>query len=273
MDPDELADALDARAPQQPQGGDNDMSWDGRTATNPQTGERIIWRGNRRTGSFRALNYENADPQSRERVQNVDNLYSIGSRTLPQARQFMQQNFEAPTGGIQNTLPPGFRRSIAAAVRPQMFSDADAQAALSNQMVGSNWQPGTTGMMNTATEMAQVRSRFPSPEAQGPANMQTYLNMVEEVAVQGAAVRSMRQWLQNRPNLEGWEQSFAAEQRQVRQRARAAAQREMSDMQRPGSSTGRMVGQSARPRPGHVEDGYRFRGGDPGDRRNWERVR
>lgn len=232
MDEDELAAALDARAPQaQPQGGDNDMSWDGRTATNPRTGERIVWRGNRRTGSFRALNYENADPQSRERVEAVDNLYSIGSRVLPQARQFMQQNFEAPTGGIQNTLPPGIRRSLGAAARPDMFSDADALAALSNQMVGSNWQPGMTGMMNSPTEMAQVRSRFPSPENQGPANMQTYLNMSEEVAVQGAAVRSMRQWLQRRPNLEGWEQSFAAEQRQVRARARAAAQREMYEYQ------------------------------------------
>lgn len=271
MEPDELAAALQANQPQAQQ--DDDYSWDGRTATNPRTGERIIWRGNRRTGRFVAMNYENADPQSRERVEAIQSRADIGQRTLGQARQFVRQNFESPTGGIQNTLPPGFRRSIAAAIRPEMFSDADELSALSNQMVGSNWQPGTSGMMNTATEMAQVRSRFPSPEAQGPANMETYLNMAEEVAVQRAAVASMRDWLRQRPNLDGWEQSFAAEQQQVRARARAAAQREMADFRRPGSSTGRMVGQLTRPRPGHVEDGYRFRGGDPGDRRNWERVR
>lgn len=223
MDPEELAAALAGNQQQ------DDHSWDGRTATNPRTGERIIWRGNRRTGRFVAMNYENADPQSRERVEAQQNMYTLGSRTLPQARQFVQQNFETPTGGLQNDADmPGWMRAL----RPGgVAAGADQMAAMSNRMVGSNWQPGTTGMFNTATEQQLVRSRYPSPEARGPANMETYLNMAEEIAVQGAAAESMREWLSQRPNLQGWEQSFAQTEQRVRQQARTAAQREMFEYQ------------------------------------------
>jgi hypothetical protein len=224
MDPEELAAALAGNQQQ------DDHSWDGRTATNPQTGERIIWRGNRRTGRFVAMNYETADPQSRERVEAIQNRADIGGRTLGQARQFVQRNFEAPTGGVQNALE-GIPRALGAAVRPNMFSQADQLSALSNQMIGSNWQPGTSTMMNTATEQEMIRRRYPSPSAQGPANMETYLNMAEEVAVQRAAANSMREWLSERPNLQGWEESFAQTEQRLRQQARAAAQREMFDYQ------------------------------------------
>lgn len=222
MDPEELAAALSGQ--QQAPSGTN---WDGRIAVNPQTGERVIYRiAPNGRGRFVALNSETADPQARERVEALQNRADIGSRTLGQAQRFVRQNFSTPTGGLQNTLE-GWPRSVAAAMRPNMFSQADQLAALSNQMIGSNWQPGTSTMMNTATEQEMIRRRYPSPSAQGPANMETYLNMAEEVAVQRAAVESMREWLRRRPNLDGWDTEFARGEGEIRRRARAAAQQEM----------------------------------------------
>jgi hypothetical protein len=282
---DELEDALANQ--QQPQPQQNGTNWDGRVAVNRQTGERLVYRMNATgRGRFVALNSENADPQSRERVEGLQNVTGVGERTLGQARNFVRQNFSAATGGLQNTLT-GDIRSLAAAVRPNMFSRADQLSGLSSQMVGSNWMPGTTGMMNTTSEMEQIRARYPSPTAQGPANMQTYLTMAEDVAVQRAALNSMREWLQRRPNLEGWEEDFTRREPQIRQRARASAETEMRESQgqlrpnlantlaRGGPAASRQTAPSAPSgglAPGTVQRGYRYRGGDPAKRENWEPV-
>lgn len=230
MDPDDLVEALAARSsPAQQQS--NGPNYDGRVAVNPQTGQRLVYRisqGGR--GRFVALNSETADAQSRERVEAIQGRADIGSRTLNQARSFVRRNFETRTGGLQNTLD-GPLRSLAASVRPNMFSDADELQALSNQMIGSNWQPGTSTMMNTATEQEMIRRRYPSPTAQGPANMTTYLNMAEEVAVQRAAVEAMRNWLTQRPNLDGFDADFARREAEIRRSARNAAIEEMRQYQ------------------------------------------
>lgn len=231
MDPDELAAAL---APPS----SNGTNWDGRIAVNPQTGERLVYRMNPAgRGRFVALNSETADPQARERVEALQNRADIGSRTLNQARDFVQRNFTTPTGGLQNTLE-GAERAIAGAFRPNMFARADELAALSNQMIGSNWQPGTSTMMNTAIEQEMIRRRYPSPTARGPANMQTYLNMAEEVAVQRAAVESMRAWLRTHTNLEGWDTEFARSEQDIRRRARAEASAGMRAYEQSGGNTG-----------------------------------
>lgn len=288
MDPEELA-AMQAQGAQQQQG----SNYDGRIAVNPQTGERVVYRisqGGR--GRFVALNSETADPQSRERVANLQNMVTIGQRTMPLARRFMERNFETPTGGIQNspTMNPALRATLAA-VRPNMFNAADELRGLSSQMVGSNWQPGTTGMFNTATEQEMIRQRFPAPTNLGRANMDVYLNMAEDVAAQQAALSSMRQWLSRHTNLDGWEEDFSRQEQGVRQRGRAQANREMGDYQRNRSGGQRQPqtdlrnanragpaqapapSRQAGPRAGEVQDGYRFRGGDPANPQNWERVR
>lgn len=295
MDPEEELAALQQQQPQQPQGGSN---YDGRIAVNPQTGERVIYRispGGR--GRFVALNSETADPQSRERVANLQNMVTIGQRTMPLAQRFVQRNFETQTGGIQNspTMNPSLRSALAT-VRPNMFNDADELRGLSSQMVGSNWQPGTTGMFNTATEQEMIRQRFPSPTNLGRANMDVYLNMAEDVAAQQAALTSMRQWLTRHANLDGWEQEFTRQEPGIRQRARHDAWQGMSDYSQRRNGTQRspiraapqqrapapqqrapapapVQSRQGGPRAGDVEDGYRFRGGDPSNPQNWERVR
>lgn len=250
MDPEELA-AMQAQGAQQQQG----SNYDGRIAVNPQTGERVVYRisqGGR--GRFVALNSETADPQSRERVANLQNMVTIGQRTMPLAQRFMQRNFDAPTGGIQNspTMNPALRATLAA-VRPNMFNAADELRGLSSQMVGSNWQPGTTGMFNTATEQEMIRQRFPAPTNLGRANMDVYLNMAEDVAAQQAALSSMRQWLTRHTNLDGWEEDFSRQEQSVRQRARAQANREMSDYQR-----NRPDAQRQPRRPANVPQNYQW---------------
>lgn len=243
MDPEEVAAALNP----QPQRG---ALYDGATATNPQTGERIVYRistGGR--GRWVGLSYETADPQSRERVENVQNMSNVGNRTLPLATRFVQRNLTAETGGIQNSPEvPNWVRAIMGVVRPNMINDADELRALSNQMVGANWQPGTTGMYNTASEMEMARQRYPAPTNRGPANMDVYLNMAEDVAVQREAAQAMREWLSRNTNLSGFDQDFAQREAEIRRRARSDALRSIRQAEfannNPGATAGADIGRT-----------------------------
>lgn len=209
--------------------------YDGATATNRQTGQRIVYRispGGR--GRWVALSYETADPQARERVDTLTGRVQAGERTLDLGRRFMQGNFRHRTGGIQNDP------NLPEFLRPQ---GAQELSALSNQMVGANWVPGTSGMMNTATEQNMMRQRYPSPTNKGDVNDDVFMSMAEELAVQREAVADMQRWLARRPNLTGWEQDFARREPQIRQTARTGALRELQGMQSAarGGGSGREI--------------------------------
>lgn len=254
MDPEEVAAALSP----QPQRG---ALYDGATATNPQTGERIVYRistGGR--GRWVGLSYETADPQSRERVESVQNMSNVGNRTLPLATRFVQRNLNTETGGIQNAPEvPNWVRSIMGVVRPSMINEADELRAISNQMVGANWQPGTTGMYNTATEMEQARQRYPAPTNRGPANVDVYLNMAEDVAVQREAAQAMREWLSRNTNLQGFDQDFAQREPQIRSRARNQALETIRQTERanqnPGATAGADIGARIARQPAQAAPG------------------
>lgn len=216
MDEDELAAAL-AQA-QQPQ--DDGTNWDGRVAVNPRTGERLVYRMNAQgRGRFVALNADSAAPDARERVGELTTRAQTGRRTLGLARQFIDLNAEAATGGIQNDP------NIPEFIRP---GNAQRFQALSNQMVGSNWVPGTSGMMNTATEQNMMRLRYPSPTNRGPVNRDVYLQMAEDVGVQEAAVADMRRWLQRNPTLDGWDEHWSQIEARLRPQIRQRAARDFN---------------------------------------------
>lgn len=242
MDEDEIANAVAAQMPQQaPQGG---TSYDGRVAVNPATGERVVWRispGGR--GRFVALSADTADAPSRERVTNLQTQVNVGRNTLPQAQRFMERNFAIPTGGLQNSLS-GSLRAIASVPFGQQIADADQLNALSSQMVGSNWQPGTTGMMNTPSEMEQIRRRYPSPNNLGRANADVYGNLYEDMVAQREALADMRQWLSQHTNLNEWDAQWSQREPEVRQRARREAQQWLLQQQRErrgGGASGREI--------------------------------
>jgi hypothetical protein len=248
MDPDELAETFAAA---RGESADNN-TYDGRMAVLAD-GRRAVWRGNARTGRLVALSYETADPQSRERVEGVQSMANVGNRTLPLATRFVQRNLTAQTGGVQNDPEvPSWVRSTMGFFRPNMINDADQMRAISNQMVGANWQPGTTGMYNTATEQEMARQRYPAPTNRGPANVDVYLNMAEDIAVQRETAQAMRDWLSRNTNLDGFDQDFSRREAQVRARARNEALRTIRQTEfannNPGQTLGASIGPRAAPR-------------------------
>lgn len=251
MDPDELEAMLAQQAPAQEQSGTN---WDGRVAVNPRTGERVVYRMNAQgRGRFVALNSDTAAPAARERVGELTTRSQTGRRTLGLAREFVDLNAEARTGGVQNDP------NLPEFIRPD---NAQRFQALSNQMVGSNWQPGTSGMMNTAIEQNMMRLRYPSPTNKGRVNRDVYLQMAEDVGVQEAAVSDMRNWLRQNPTLDGWDEHWAQIEARLRPQIRARAVRDFNANLAPRGDGGRSNntargGQSAQRRQGGTEEWVR----------------
>lgn len=194
--------------------------WDGMTATNHQTGERLVYRINPSGhGRWVALNSAAAPQADRQRLTELTTRSQIGQRTLGLAREFEDLNATAATGGMQND--PGLPEWM----RPQ---NAQRFQALSNQMVGANWQPGTSGMMNTATEQNMMRGRYPSPTNRGPVNRDVFLQMSEDVGVQQAAVNDMRQWLTQHTTLDGWDEHWGQIESRLRPQIRRQAEQQFN---------------------------------------------
>src|SRR5689334_10274396 len=148
----------------------NSANWDGRVAVNPRTGQRLVYRVNPQGhGRFMALNYASADQSSRDRLTALTTRMSAGERTLAHARQFMDLNATAGTGGMQNDP------NLAEFVRSTFAPNAQRFQSLSRNMAQDNWQPGTSGMMNTAIEQNIATQRYPNPTFAGPVNRDIYL--------------------------------------------------------------------------------------------------
>jgi hypothetical protein len=191
--------------------------YDGATATNPQTGERVVYRISQGgKGRWQALSADTAVPEARERFTNLNNMAQMGMRTLRSSQRFIDINANADTGGIQNDP------NIPEFMRPP---NAQRLQSLSRQMVGANWQPGTSGMMNTATEQNMAAGRYPSPTNKEEVNRDLYFRQAEDAVTQQHAVADMRNWLSQHPTLDGWDEHWSAIEPRLRAQVRRDSQR------------------------------------------------
>lgn len=87
-------------------------------------------------------------------------------------------------------------------------------------------------------------------------------------AVDPMVVRDFEVWRQANPQYRSGEEALAA---YAAQRRSTGGGIHFIDPSMPGSMTITPPSLNA-PRPGEVMDGYRFKGGDPGDKANWERI-
>jgi len=217
MDPDELADALATAAPDLAPRQSDDSRWDGQTATNPRTGERIIYRispGGR--GRWVAMNSGNASQQDRETLQGEQGRLAVLNRLAPLSAEFNRLNRDEPTGswfqgdtgrGLLN-LNPFESRSRAR---------LDRMAGLESEFVRANIAPGTSGTANSVFEQELLREMTPNRAAVGPANSERMIGLHVERDLQAARVSEQERWLQSNPTLSGFAQHWQTREPQVRQ--------------------------------------------------------
>lgn len=221
------------------------------------------------SASVLAPEAQDAISAARSRVQQATGNASLG-------HQFLQHNSRQPSGGWVERLPLGMN-TIG---RP----DSQAMEGLTSQMLRSNIQPGTSGTMNSEKEMALALAQYPSLQTSGPVNRTRVLRLNIDRDIAAARLQALETYARQRGNVDGFEQTWAQTEPQLRAsiEARYAStngpidqQADQYGRQRPnpvGNGVGAFAARQL-PRPGTIEEGYRFRGGNPGDRNNWEPVR
>src|SRR5262245_48780632 len=127
--------------------------YEGQTATNPQTGEQIVYRNRR----WQSLTTAGATQQARQALSGEQGKLRTQQQTAEYADQFLQHNARRGTGGMAES--PHF---------PDWGQpDRQAMEGLSNAMVRANIQPGTASTMNSDAEARMARGQYPSVEVQG----------------------------------------------------------------------------------------------------------
>lgn len=179
--------------------------YEGQTATNPQTGEQLVYRQRR----WQTLNSSSANTQARTTLNAEQGKLRTAQQTAEYADQFLQHNARRTTGGLRDSdwVPD--------------WGDTDRQAmnGLSNAMLRANIQPGQSGTMNTAPEMEIARGIYPSTHAVGPTNQERALELHVQRDVQQARISAMEHWVAQRGSLDGFNDAWAKSEPTLRRQA------------------------------------------------------
>ena len=200
--------------------------YEGQTATNPQTGEQLVYRNRR----WQSLNSASAPTGTRATLTQEQGRLRTQQQTAEYADQFLEHNARRTTGGLRDSgwVPD--------------WGDTDRQAmnGLSDAMVRANIQPGTASTMNSDAEARMARGQYPSTEVVGPVNQQRALELHVQRDTQQARISAMEHWVARHGSLDGFNDAWAVAEPQVRaqatQRNRPLIYRDWTQPRAPGAS-------------------------------------
>ena len=151
--------------------------FEGATATNRQTGERIIFRG----GQWQPLTQQPYAPEVKTAIDHTQSNYQSAAGLVPKALEFQRVNQKTGTGG----LAPAFA-----------WANADLQNmdGLTAQMVRSQIQPGTSGAANSDKEQQLLKSTFPGINNFAEVNDQRVRDIKINRDVQLERLQALQDW-------------------------------------------------------------------------------
>lgn len=179
--------------------------YEGQTATNPQTGERIVYRNRR----WQSENSSSAPTQARAQLSQEQGRLRTMQQTAEYGDQFLEHNARRTTGGLRDS----------SWVPDWGDNDRQAMRGLSDAMVRANIQPGTASTMNSDAEARMARGQYPSTEVVGPINQQRVLEIHVQRDVQQARISAMEHWVAAHGSLDGFNDAWAAQEPQIRAQA------------------------------------------------------
>lgn len=191
-----------AQAPQpqaQPQARPQGSPYDGMTATNPQTRQRVVYRtGAGGRGQWVEISPENAPAEAREALENERQTLARLRETGRLADVFLEHNQQRGTGGLadQDWFPDWNQ------------PHRQAMEGVSAEMVRSNIRPGTAGTMNSNAEQILVQRQYPNVGTHSNVNVERVVRIRVARDMQVELVGAMEDWLRRNPSLAGFEQEW-----------------------------------------------------------------
>lgn len=218
-------------------------------------------------------------PEAQDAIGAARSSVQGAARNASLGHQFLQHNSRQSTGSILDRLPLGLNTLG----RP----DSQAMQGLTSQMLRANIQEGTSGTLNSVPEMNLALAQYPSPQTSGPINRTRVLRLNIERDVTQARLAALENYARQNGNIDGFEQAWAQSEPQLRASIQSRYEQTNGPVDQQfdpdtgrqrlnpnaGRGAGAAVARMAPPPPGTVQEGYRFRGGNPADRNNWEPVR
>lgn len=181
--------------------------YEGQTATNPQTGEQLVYRNRR----WQSQNSSSATNQARTTLNQEQGKLRTMQQTAEYADEFLDHNGRRTTGGLRDApwVPD--------------WGDVHRQAmtGLSDAMVRANIQPGTASTMNSDAEARMARGQYPSTQVVGPVNQQRALELHVQRDTQQARISAMEHWVARHGSLDGFNDAWAVTEPVIRRQAMA----------------------------------------------------
>ncbi len=185
--------------------------YEGQTATNHETGERLVYRGGKwfpLTGGGSSAPVSSGTEQDRKALQDLRDDAASGLSTAQAAERFINLNRETGTGGLRALPIAPIGRTTWGDVIKSGDPNWSEMKSISAS-VAPGMRPSGSGSTSDK-DMAIYMSAFPNVEALGPANEKIAKRLQDESDQKAARSAFMDEWFARRGNLLGAEQQFAS---------------------------------------------------------------
>lgn len=186
--------------------------YEGQTATNHSTGEKLVYRGGKwfplsPTGGGGAAPVSSGTEQDRKALQSLRDDASTGLSTAQAAERFIGLNEDTGTGGLRAMPLAPWGNTTWGDVVKSGDPNWGEMKSISASVAPSMRPPGSGATSDK--DMAIYMSSFPSVKTLGPANQKIAKRLQDESDQKAARSAFMDEWFARRGNLLGAEQQFA----------------------------------------------------------------
>lgn len=224
---------------------------EGQTATNQQTGQRIVFR----QGRWVPAPAPKLSPQDQKALATERENLQAARTAAKDGNRFLEINQNTGTGEIWGIPLLSEGRALVDPRYAEMNS-------LTNRMAPAQRQAGSGAMSDK--DVALYKRSVPNTDFPGPTNTQIVKRLNREAKEREDRLLFMENYAATNGTLVGAEDAWV---RQRRRQAQPQAARPASPPAQRQQTTGK-----APPRVGEVRNGYRYKGGNPADRNSWVKV-
>ena len=153
---------------------------EGQTATNPSTGQKIVYRA----GKWSAVGSSTSSPEAKSLMTNIESDLLKSRQMAEMGNQFMGYNRSRGTGGMLEGLPSWGQ------------PNKQAMEGITSKMLQASIVPGQSKALDSNKEMEAALRRFPNVNTQGPTNRTRNIMLQQDKFLSEQKLAAAKQWIE-----------------------------------------------------------------------------